>query len=150
MNRKRCYLNYKDEYIILKADYDEDFIIELKYSISWTFRKWDPNKKVWLIHISCLKELLEILKKYYSIIVNIENSYFKSLLDNIIDISKYRSNNDPYSDLFLLPNAPIELVKSARRVLMKLYHPDVGGNEEIAKRINMAYNKIINNRGDYY
>ena len=35
-----------------------------------------------------------------------------------------------------------EQVKSRYRDLMKIYHPDAGGNEEASKKINAEYNAL--------
>lgn len=50
---------------------------------------------------------------------------------------------DAYSRLFLLPTAPLCLVKTARRTLAIEYHPDKpNGNEEAMKQLNAAADLI--------
>jgi hypothetical protein len=52
------------------------------------------------------------------------------------------SLNNPHATLFVLPNAPIEVVQAAYRALAKLYHPDFGGPPERMIAINQAYEEI--------
>lgn len=51
---------------------------------------------------------------------------------------------DPYSVLGLTSDADIEVVKAVYRTLSKKHHPDQGGSEEEFKRVNAAYNAIVN------
>lgn len=53
------------------------------------------------------------------------------------------SHSGPHSKLYLLNNAPIEVVKAAYRALSLLHHPDHGGDEERMKEINNALDKIL-------
>lgn len=47
-----------------------------------------------------------------------------------------------HKTLFVTADAPPEVVKAAYRALMQLHHPDQGGDEVTAKRINNAYDRI--------
>lgn len=69
--------------------------------------------------------------------------------EKILDESS--SISDAYQELFLLQNAPKEVVKAAYKALVALNHPDSsGGNDpEKTKRlqvINMAYRKILRHK----
>lgn len=48
----------------------------------------------------------------------------------------------PYAKLYLLPTAPLEVVRAAHRALASLHHPDVGGDPERMIEINAAYDEI--------
>lgn len=50
--------------------------------------------------------------------------------------------SDPFAVMHLTKTAPFELVKAAYKVLMKLYHPDAGGDPDKAQEINAAYSEI--------
>jgi len=55
---------------------------------------------------------------------------------------------EDYEVLGLVPCASDEVVKAAYRAMMKQHHPDVvGGDEEMAKKLNEAYAKICEARG---
>jgi len=49
---------------------------------------------------------------------------------------------DYYAVLGVSPGAPIEVIKAAYRALMKIHHPDVGGNAEKTKEIEEAYRNL--------
>lgn len=42
------------------------------------------------------------------------------------------------TELFLLPNAPADVITAVFRVLAKKYHPDMGGSTEKMQRLNAA------------
>lgn len=48
-----------------------------------------------------------------------------------------------YKDLFLIPGAPIQLVKAAHKILARQFHPDFGGNHETMIRVNTAFDRIV-------
>lgn len=51
---------------------------------------------------------------------------------------------DPYEVLYLRSGAPLELIKSAHRILAKHFHPDVpGGCLDQMKRVNAAFDTIM-------
>lgn len=52
-----------------------------------------------------------------------------------------RAVGEPLDQLFLLPEAPPELVAAAFRVLAQIHHPDKGGSNETMRRVNAAYEK---------
>jgi curved DNA-binding protein CbpA len=46
------------------------------------------------------------------------------------------------AQLFLLPNAPTDVITAVFRVLAKKYHPDMGGSTEQMQRLNAAMEVI--------
>lgn len=61
-------------------------------------------------------------------------------------LRQVRADVGPHATLYLLPSAPLEVVRAAHRALAALHHPDVGGNEERMVEINLAYDEIMGNR----
>jgi len=53
------------------------------------------------------------------------------------------SGNGPYSKLFLIPDAPVEVVKAAYKALALKYHPDRGGDQAKMQELNSAISEII-------
>ena len=49
---------------------------------------------------------------------------------------------DYYKVLGVAPGAPTEVVKAAYRALMKIHHPDVGGDPQKAKEIEEAFRHL--------
>jgi DnaJ-class molecular chaperone len=52
----------------------------------------------------------------------------------------------PFQTLYLLPNAPPEVVKASYKALAKIYHPDARGNSEKMIAINRAFEIITQNK----
>ena len=46
---------------------------------------------------------------------------------------------NPYTELDVPVNASLETIRQRYRTLAQMYHPDKGGDEEIFKRIKLAY-----------
>ena len=46
---------------------------------------------------------------------------------------------NPYTELDVLVSASIETIKQRYRTLAQMHHPDKGGDEELFKRIKLAY-----------
>ena len=55
--------------------------------------------------------------------------------------------DDPYAVLGVTASIPQEVLNAVYRTWAKTGHPDVGGDEEAFKRINIAYDKIKKARG---
>lgn len=54
------------------------------------------------------------------------------------------ANSGPYAKLYLLPDAPVEVVKASYRALASKYHPDLpGGDEARMKELNLAVEEIM-------
>lgn len=49
---------------------------------------------------------------------------------------------DAFATLFLLPGAPKEVALAVHRALAKMYHPDLGGDLEKMKQINVAWDVV--------
>jgi hypothetical protein len=59
-----------------------------------------------------------------------------------------RGNGDPaYDELYVLENAPMEVVKGAYRALAMMNHPDHGGDTAKMQKINAAFDRIQKLRG---
>lgn len=48
-----------------------------------------------------------------------------------------------YRTLYLLSDAPPEVIQTVYRTLAKIHHPDVGGSTEAMAEINEAYNYLV-------
>ncbi len=52
----------------------------------------------------------------------------------------------PHAVLFLIPGAPLEVIRAAHRALAMIHHPDRGGDSAKMSEINVAYEVLINSR----
>ena len=55
--------------------------------------------------------------------------------------------NSPYETLFLMVEAPSEVIKAAYKALSLLYHPDRGGDIKKMQELNNSYNQIKKQKG---
>ncbi len=115
-------------------------ISELKEIIPVAFRNYEPTKKTWLItDWECLDEWLDELRSVYTV----ETEY-----DDEQPSQKPppQSIASPFQTLYLLPNAPPEVVKASYKALAKIYHPDAQGDGEKMIAINRAFEIITKNK----
>lgn len=61
--------------------------------------------------------------------------------------NKVSLKKDPYDVLFLKKDAPKEVVDSCYVALMKIYHPDIGGDVDLAQEISEARDLVYKSRG---
>lgn len=60
---------------------------------------------------------------------------------------KKKKTESPYDVLNVKENAPDDVVKAAHRVLARMNHSDLGGDENKMKKINEAFEQIKSERG---
>jgi len=147
MRPRRSQANYqgKTKAQILRSDlpnwvkvitpYDADFVNSLKADIAPSHRQWDSTGKFWMVNDTYLDELVKLVQWYYD-----------EVTTDLIDAGDSPSNG-PYSAMFLLKEAPDELVKSAYRLLSMAWHPDRGESTEQMTKLNAAYESIKLERG---
>ena len=114
----------------LEAPYDKDFTDSLKKSITTKKRIWDDNDKCWYIANDQFDKLCHLL----------DGAYDETIL---LDFPSYEVSATAWGTLYLLPGAPLEVVRAVFKVLAMKYHPDRGGDEHIMQRLNSAYKEIL-------
>lgn len=123
----------------LVTPYNKHYVELLKDQIPAEFRTYDPVTKVWVIHQPYQLEGLHLFRRYFPT---------GTISDKRATGSASRPASDrqvavtPREVLFLLPNAPTELISAAYKTLSRLYHPDLGGDVGQMQRINQAYDQI--------
>lgn len=117
--------------------YDPDIVAEIK-TIPYQYRKWNPEAKCWHIKSSYWDTAKAIFEEYG----------YNGIPKTVQDDTRHNQSmptgirNTDYDALCLTEKAPPELIKAAYRILIRMNHPDVGGSEEVAKRINGAYQNL--------
>ena len=130
--------------IKLKSDDSDAFmaaIAALKNCVRPMDRAWRPATKSWCVDASAEFEMSEWLA--------LCTAEFHAEVTRAKEKQKERregraapkSEADPFAALYLLPSAPVEVVKAAYRALATLHHPDHGGDVEKMKAINAAYSE---------
>lgn len=122
-------LTYDGGVLVMESPYHEEFLASFKSTIHYSKRQWHTDRKVWLVDKDQYETLLFIMEKHFDEVL-------------LINFPKNEVGSNAYSTLFLLDNAPVELVRSAYKTLAMLYHPDRGGDQERMKAVNKAYEEI--------
>jgi len=97
-----------------------------------------------------LTELLALLSEASALVEKTDESLITAFLDyrfpdwkNAAASGESRSLKDDYDMLGLPMDADLEQVKLAHRRLLMKVHPDVGGTEALATRLNLARDRIV-------
>ncbi len=110
-------------------------IENLKEIIPPVYRTYNPNSKTWTVtDWAFLRDWVDDLSGKYQVETNLDE------LKN--EPAPAQSIASPFQTLYLLPNAPLEVVKASYRALAKLHHPDVRGDSAKMIEINRAYETL--------
>ncbi len=116
-------------------------ISELKGIIPVAFRNYEPTKKTWIItDWGCLDEWIDGLRSVYVVETEYDNEQPSR------PPPPPQSIASPFQTLYLLPNAPPEVIKAAYKALAKIHHPDARGSSEKMIEINRAFEIITQNK----
>jgi len=140
--------NPVDHFCPLSFRYNLRFQSFLKSGVKpFSYRRFDSDTKQWSVHVSKIALVVAYAKTQFDTI-----DYSALPGDVQIEIAARASGrvkkgpsvqSSPYDVLHLLPSAPFEVVKAAYKALALLHHPDRGGDEEVFKEINAAYEIIV-------
>ena len=64
--KKIAYVSYAGRQVIIMAPYDPAFITELKSTLK--FRKWNQERKVWVVDIEERQKALELIKRFFPVV----------------------------------------------------------------------------------
>ena len=147
-----AYIRKQLNKIIVEIPYSSKWILAVQHIIPANERSSHGN--IWSFHIKWHEAIEVITKHYYHMsgsLLSLDDVSpsgweinWTNFLNQNFSKSKY-DNQDDYRILFLLPNAPISVVKAVYKSLVKVYHPDVsGGHDSKFIQIDQAYKRIIN------
>jgi hypothetical protein len=116
-------------------------IQELKEIIPVAFRTYEPAAKTWMItDWESLDEWIGELRSVYPV----ETEYNGEQPNQ--PPQPQQTLASPYQTLYLLPDAPPEVVKASYKALAKIYHPDAKGSNDKMVAINRAYETLTQDR----
>jgi hypothetical protein len=138
------------KFCLLKHGYNKRFSDFMKSGITpLSYRRWVGDRKSWEVHVSRLPRVVVVSRRYFD---HVDYSELPGDLQ-IELVSRLKAFQEdtpvrvkpvtPFEVLHLLPSAPTEVVKAAFKALALLHHPDRGGDEELFKEINSAYETIV-------
>lgn len=115
----------------IDQDVFHELIESLKSNINYRKRKWDPTGKRWLFHDDTIDDVVFVLDSYgIAYTIDDDQSQVRCRLP--------MNRAQAAAELYLLPNAPAEVVTAVYRTLCKVHHPDTGGDTAVMQRINAA------------
>ena len=116
----------KANWVKVITPYIPAFVDELKSSIQYDHRSWDPDGKFWLVNQLHIETLTELLNEHYDEVkVNLVSSDKTNLFTQLFDI------------------IPSDYHDKVYRSLLLALHPDNGGNNELISRLDKAYQKDV-------
>ncbi len=118
---------------VLTWPYCPAMLDDLKATIPYRFRNWDPARKVWTIDPAYADLAIEILLHHFP------TAEMPRRSGSRVHDQTRPAGSDHFRVLHLRETAPVELVEASYRVLARLYHPDRGGTHEAMQAINGAY-----------
>ena len=150
--KKAANIRYTATKMRIRSTYDENYVAALRAKIDWSAKKWDKEKREWVIDLRYRKVAMSLVKRFFQVVIEEnkppeERTKRKRRQTGKTTSRQEKSVKDPYTVLHLLPDAPPKLVDSAYRVLAKLNHPDVSDEpnaDSKMKAINLAYESIKN------
>jgi hypothetical protein len=124
----------------------EEFTIRLdalKARVPFVWRKWEARDRAWVVRPPGHDLLLVWARRWFAPdhlqVVDGEDAaphgHPKRGSDGV-------AGGEPWATLWLLPGAPLEVVKAAYRALALRHHPDRGGSPEVMQRLNTAYEAL--------
>jgi hypothetical protein len=115
-------------------------IESLKSCIAPSMRAWQPAVKSWHVADDAQDSMMAWFD-YCRNELGAEVSWVKAKRQERQTRAAPKPEADPFAALYLLPSAPVEVVKAVYRALATLHHPDHGGDVEKMKAINAAYSE---------
>lgn len=125
---------YHGHQVAVTFPFDRILVERLKTEIPAYARTFVPETKEWIVEATYAARAVRLLQEHFPDArgVNAPHQTPSSASDRDVE----------YATLYVIPDAPPEVVKAAYRALSKLYHPDRGGDGAAMQRINEAYSQI--------
>lgn len=126
-----------DGAVDLTFPYNAIFISRLKGEIPAYARTYDPDTKTWTVHAAYAARAVALMRQTFVAVT--EYGADRSATSPPDPI---RRTDPDFAILHLLPSAPPELVESAYKCLVKINHPDRGGDHEAMIALNEAITRL--------
>lgn len=127
---------------------NSSFLSLLRSGVTGEYRQYDSTHQCWHVHWTKLFLLVSIANKVFEYV---DRSNLPSKWQMIISGGVMHDSRNIYRDLFLIPSAPIEVIRASYKALVSLYHPDHNegkGDLEKLTKVLEAYKKIIEIKKD--
>jgi DnaJ-class molecular chaperone len=116
-----------------------------------SYRRFDANTKKWSVHVAKLPQVVAAGRKFFdhvdyrSLPGDLQIKIVKFLEDATEESLPHSFNiqKRPHAVLFVMENAPEEVIKAAYKALAAKHHPDHDGDPEVFMEIQDAYEKLM-------
>jgi hypothetical protein len=123
-----------DNAVCLESPFDRDFVDQLKRAIDYGGRKWDPDRKRWIITALYVDVLLQFLQRHG---VHVQDD--RTPATSMAPLPPVPEDlREAFDALYLTYNAPLCAAEAVFRSLSKYYHPDHDGDPEQFHKVNDA------------
>ena len=123
----------------LESPYDADFVDGLKQAIPYGGRKWDSQRKRWLISVLYEDTLLEFLAQQGCEIRDDRDNPGTTPPTTLAPVTPMPADlKEAFDTLFLAYTAPLCVAEASYRALAKYWHPDRVGKPEQFHGVNDA------------
>ncbi len=110
----------------IEFDYNASMVSAIKAKIPSRARTWKPELRQWWFKVDVIDAVCQLATLHCGRAVHVQP------LEGDAPV-------EAYAELYLLPTAPLPVVKAVYRVLAKETHPDHGGSKARMQAINSAY-----------
>ena len=148
-----------DNWVCLRGQTNNSFVSLLKSTVRpISFRKFDVTENCWMVYWTKLREVIDLSRTFYDVIdwSMLPDNWQIFIAGGRIDgNTSVRADattsvlSDYYRMLYVVDNAPMEVVKACYNALVLMYHPDHNagaGDTERFQEVVEAYRKILNHR----
>jgi hypothetical protein len=122
----------QDGKILLQTGFNV-LLVKLLYTLPEKERAYRDENRTWYIDQKHEQTVVSWLQRFGYLITDVDQAV--------------PAGDDSFAVLGLLPTATWEVCEAAYKALVKVNHPDVGGNPEIMKQINAAWDRIKLSKG---
>lgn len=139
----------EDDWVVLKTNkIDSTFTNFIRYSIKPVgYRRYDRRRRVWLIHWTRLPLIASMARRYCHHVdwSRLPDKWQMFMVGGQVVEDPCQETN-PHELLYVLDDAPFEVIKAAYRALAQLHHPDKGGDQASFRAIKAAFEEIQRRR----
>lgn len=122
----------------------------IKQGVPANYRRYNDHHQTWVVYWKHLKWLVDTARRLgHSLDWSSLPSQWQ-LAAAGAEVGPYEdapSAPSAYSELYVTPNAPVEVIKAAYRALVVVHHPDKGGDPAKFRSIQEAYETITGRSG---
>lgn len=147
------------EWVLCAGGFNPQFVNFLKFGIKpGSYRSYDARTKVWRFHNSWLPHVIPVARAQFLEVdwsalptewqLRIAGAQTKTRRPPRSSRPVRKSvDKSPYAVLFVVDNAPIEVVQASYKALAMKYHPDRAGDRDAMAKLNAAYDQIKKKKG---